>query len=134
MAKTKGRKTWRSTMEKRRNDVGPALGAFLRAERHGFHWSRKYGAFVRISPHEGGALKPEAVFKVEVAPLDAPIPERGRNAPYLLWWSSPEMLTLIPDLQSLLRGRLLVTQTLFVDEDGERVTGPGLIVEKRCTR
>lgn len=133
MSETKSRKTWRLTMEKRRNEVGPTLGAFLRAGHHGFHWSRRYRAFVRISPHEGGLLTSGAVFKVEVTPLDAPIPERDRNAPYLAWWSSPEMLTLIPGLRPLVHGRLLVTQTLFVDEDGERITGPGLIVERRGT-
>lgn len=124
------RETWRATMQKRRNSKGPSLRAFLRAVRHGFHWSRKYRAFIRISPHEGGALKRDALFKLEVAPLDAPIPERGRNAPCLLWWSAPEMLDLIPDLQPLLSGRLLVTQTLFVNGDGERIGGPGLIVEE----
>lgn len=130
MATTKPRKTWRSTMQKRRTQSSPTLGAFLRGVRHGYHWSAKYHVFVRISAHRA-APEQASVFKVEVRPLDAPIGTRGEKSSYFVWWSAPEILDMIAPLRPLLAGRLVISQTLLVDEGGYRVQGPPLTVEVR---
>lgn len=92
----------------------PTFGSVIRGLRLGYHWSHKYGCFIRI-----GADGPP--WEIRLAP-NGGIPNRRSDGDFRVWWENKDrdqVLAMIQPLQAV-RG-VKKPIMFFVDDEGQRV-------------
>lgn len=90
------------------NAIKRNFGMSIRAARLGYHWSEKYGVFVRISEADAGN------WQIDLAPANkVPIHKRGE---YIVWWDTEEIVDMIDGI-----GHVGAPQSFVVDDNGRIV-------------